>query len=231
MSLARERPARACFFRGFLLSTCDHSVSCRHNLSSVVSGVRPSMTWMLDEAHLEREWSSLHRQPALLKRKFLVLEGPNGCGKTQLAEVLARRFGVYYHVQCAQDVLDLVGYDNLVHRTVIFDNIKPWIVVGNKPVFIGQMLGVPGGLPASSIQRSYSPMLSFWNVRIIITSQDWTQQVRRLQRPDHLWLRRNGVLFRFHEPYVAEFIPPPVDDDEGTHSADTGAASSMSVQP
>jgi hypothetical protein len=192
-----------------------------------------AMTWVVDETILAREFYAQFETRELIKRKFLVLEGPAGFGKSKLAMAISKYFGGgQLIVTCWPDGMQLRSlehYDRHIHRTLIFIDPAPELVYRESFMFIG-LLQTPVHMMGPHGMVDYSPPV-FWNHPIIICAQLWTDALKEMPRDQRTYVLSHCVHFRFDRPYHAEWVPHlgyrgPVDLDNPNVSS-----SSVSEQP
>lgn len=131
--------------------------------------------------------------------EFLVLEGPSQVGKTQFARSLspAGPSGVFEADCAASDYPDIRGFRSGVHDTIIFDEASATLVARHKKMFQASASWVSLGASATNI---HSYMLWLHGVRMIVTSNTWMCDVRRMPAEDAAWLQRNSVHVWVQEP-------------------------------
>ena len=124
--------------------------------------------------------------------QFLVLEGPSMVGKTNYARSLSPSGpqGVL-EVDCAgKEHPDLRQFDANVHDTIVFDECCASAVLLNKKLFQASASMVTLGASATNM-HSYSVWAH--GVRLIVTSNRWSMEIRALPFDDHAWLTMNAV--------------------------------------
>ena len=131
--------------------------------------------------------------------KFLVLEGPSMVGKTHFARSLSPSgtHGVL-EVDCAgKEHPDLREFDQGRHDTVIFDECSASAVLLHKKLFQASASMVSLGSSATNMHCYH-----IWahRMRLIVTSNRWSLEIRKLPTDDHAWLVANTVHVLVHEP-------------------------------
>lgn len=131
--------------------------------------------------------------------KFLVLEGPSMVGKTHFARSLSPSgtHGVL-EVDCAgKEHPDLRDFDQGKHDTVIFDECSASAVLLNKKLFQASAAMVSLGASATNMHCYH-----IWahGLRLIVTSNRWSMEIRALPADDHGWLVANAVHLVVAEP-------------------------------
>ena len=152
-----------------------------------------------------QEWWAEATQPHQRRKRFLVIEGPSGVGKTEFIKSLA---GPTATLEISADGMTspyLLNFDPKKHRVIFWDECHPKMVAANRKLF---------QTPASFITLGVSPTgrdaYQVWvnDAVMAICSNNWRAQVAELeQASDRDWLHHNQVLL-----VVAEkmYIPEPV---------------------
>ena len=127
-----------------------------------------------------------------MRYKFLVLEGPSMVGKTNFARSLSPSglTGVL-EVDCAgKDHPDMRAFEVSKHDLVIFDECPASAVLLNKKLFQASASMVTLGASATNM-HSYK----IWThgLRLVVTSNRWSMELRTLPVDDHAWLVANSV--------------------------------------
>jgi hypothetical protein len=135
---------------------------------------------------------SLHR------RKFLVLEGGTGCGKTEFARSLSRGPQNFIELNCADtDHVDLRAFSPELHDLVLWDECPATLVLKNKKLFQGQAAFITlGQTPTCRDAYSVFP----YNCKMVVCSNLWSEQLRRLPMADYEWLVGNSVHVHVDRP-------------------------------
>jgi hypothetical protein len=159
------------------------------------------------------------RRP-MLRRRFLVLDGPSGLGKTEYVKSLAadpevraeiKRLsslqtadtmsaqplsagGVdLLEVSCHGDndeLPDLRELDIFEHGWLLLDEATPRMVLKYKRLFQGKSGMANVGSSATNV---HAFQLCTWGLRIVLTANDWSLRCASLPVPDQEWLRDNTV--------------------------------------
>jgi hypothetical protein len=128
---------------------------------------------------------------AMHRRKFLVLEGDSGCGKTEYARALARTPDSLVELNCADvEHVDLRAFSPSHHDLILWDECSPSLVLRHKKLFQGQAAEIQLGQTNTSV-HSYTVFP--WNCKMVVCSNLWSEQLRRLCREDEDWLVKNSV--------------------------------------
>ena len=120
-------------------------------------------------------------------------------GKTSYARSLspAGLSGVL-EVECAgKDHPDLKQFDGRVHDTIIFDEASVQAVLLQKKLFQSSSSMVTLG---SSATTMHSYHIWCHRLRMVVTSNRWSMELRALPLDDPAWLQANSVFVLVHEP-------------------------------
>jgi hypothetical protein len=114
--------------------------------------------------------------PSLRRRKFLVLEGGTGCGKTEFARSLSRGPTSFIELNCADtDYVDLRAFSPEQHDLILWDECPASLVLKNKKLFQGQATFVQLGQTPTS-RDAYSVFR--FNCKMVVCSNLWSEQLR-----------------------------------------------------
>ena len=134
----------------------------------------------------------------LHRRKFLVLDGGSGFGKTEFARSLARSPLSYIELNCAHtEWVDLRAFSPDDHDLILWDECPAKLVLQNKKLFQGQASEVMLGQTNTS-QHAYTVFV--WNVKMIVCTNLWQLQLRTLSREDADWLEQNSIYVHVKAP-------------------------------
>ena len=158
------------------------------------------------------EWKKQALQPFQSRKRFLVIEGPSGLGKTEYVRQLcgASRTLELNCASCGTSP-DLRAHRPAQHQLILFDEGTPRLVLANKKLF---------QCPACLIDLGHSPTGShvykvFLNDSCcVVASNTWTAEVAALElEADRQWLAANAVVVKVSEPMwqAAEPDASPVD--------------------
>ena len=150
------------------------------------------------EFPIVRQWLAAASQPFQMRKKFLVLEGPSGVGKTEFVRAL---FGASrtLELNCASCGLspDLRQMNPLLHRLVLFDEASPEMVLKNRKLFQA---------PATLVDLGHSPtgmnVYRVWlnDAVLVVNSNRWSADCLKQSHEDRAWLAANQVLVFVNAP-------------------------------
>jgi hypothetical protein len=144
------------------------------------------------------EWFAVARAPFQRRKKFLVLEGPSGMGKTEFARHLAGAEATL-ELNCANcgNHPDLRRHDALKHLVVFCDEAPPRMVAANRKLFQA---------PATMLDLGHSPTgrdvyrVFLGDSCIVVSSNSWTAEAAELPEEARAWLQANSVLVKVDAP-------------------------------
>ena len=149
-------------------------------------------------------WRRSAEQPMQRRKKFLILEGGSGLGKTEYARAMYGADSTL-ELNCAScgKSPDLRRHDALQHRCILFDEASPTMVLANRKLFQA---------PAAWVDLGHSPTgrdvyRVFLNEAVLVVcSNGWSAQCEQLQSDDDKeWLQKNLVLVIIHGPmYIVD---------------------------
>jgi len=147
-------------------------------------------------ATVEEHFIAQFAEP-LLRRKFLVLDGPSRTGKTLFAYSLAGA-KCTLDVNCSRTMEpNLKTFDPVVHKTILFDEAKASMVVEHKALFQGRNAWVD---MATSGTNCYSYKVWAYGTMMVVASNKWQQELDAMPTVDSAWLRENSVYVNVTEP-------------------------------
>lgn len=139
-----------------------------------------------------QHWLATASAPFQMRKKFLVLEGPSGVGKTEFIRAL---FGATrtLELNCAScgTSPDLRQLDPERHRLVLFDEASPEMVLKNRKLFQA---------PAALVDLGHSPtgmnVYRVWlnDAVLVVNSNRWSSDCLKQSNEDRAWLVANQVL-------------------------------------
>ena len=153
--------------------------------------VLPAVTqWLQSFATVEQRYA------------FLVLDGPSRTGKSVFSRSLSPCPENFLEVDCSgTEYPDLRDFKPLQHTVVLFDEATPTLVLRNKKLFQAsaskcKMASSPTNLNAYDVW--------FHQVRIIVASNKWEQQLNAMCHEDATWINANSVYVRVTGPLWEE---------------------------
>jgi hypothetical protein len=147
-------------------------------------------------------WRLAAERPAQRRKKFLVLEGGSGLGKTEYVRALyGPEKTLELNCSSCGEHPDLRGHDPLRHRCVLFDEAEPRMVLRNRKAFQA---------PPCEVDMGHSPTgrdvyRVFLNDSVLVVcSNVWSPLFARLENEsDREWLSANSVHIVLHGPMFA----------------------------
>jgi hypothetical protein len=131
-------------------------------------------------------------QQVSFRKKFLVLEGPSGLGKTEYAKRLFGQPSVCFEVNMAKnDEFELKTFKPKQHKMIFWDEASPSLVCNQRKLFQCPACWVQLG---GSSTGCYSYKVWVNDACMVVSSNRWSEQVQRLPHLDAMWLLANQVL-------------------------------------
>jgi hypothetical protein len=164
-------------------------------------------------ARLEKQLKSFVRIPAVdewvakysgdcFRKKFLVLEGPSGLGKTEFAKRILGNANDTFEINCAGgDHFDLRGFVPLRHRLILWDEASPSLVSKERRLFQCPPAWISLGNSATGC-HSYKVWCN--DCLMVVNSNKWTSELSLLPHGDAQWIIANQVLVAVTSSLVAE---------------------------
>jgi uncharacterized membrane-anchored protein len=151
-------------------------------------------------------WHSLFEQPQW-RYPFLVLDGPSQTGKSIFARSQSPGQKCLF-VDCSgASVPDLSGYDASRHELIVYDEASAELVLRHKKLFqSAPEVVVIGG----SSTNCYARRVVVYRKKMIVCSNRWDQEVRKLISEDRAWLQQNSVYVGVASPLWVGAAAPPV---------------------
>ena len=127
---------------------------------------------------------------------FLVLDGDTRFGKTKYALSL-QPLGRTYYCDCTAGIPDLRGFDGERYTAILFYELsaKEGIKL-KKCLQASNEVAVMGVSP--TMMSAYT--LHTWRTRIIICTNLWIGGLKKLQKLDRDWIRKNSIYIAVNEP-------------------------------
>ena len=175
-----------------------HRVQAHHRATNLAFKVYPEI----------EAWKASVWQPHLRRKKFLVIEGPSGMGKTEFIRQLA---GPDCTLEISADGMTSPYLRNFIsskHKVIFWDECRVELIIAYRKLF---------QCPASWITLGVSPtgrdVYKVWlsDAAHVIASNRWQQDLAQLPNPaDRRWVTENQVYLRVSAPmYIpsAEVAP------------------------
>ena len=142
-------------------------------------------------------WKARYGRGVWRRKKFLVLEGKSGTGKTEFVRGL---FGSdkTLELNCAGVVaVNLRDYRPLEHKVVLWDEASPALVLGNRKLFQCPPCWIDLGHSATG-----SLVYKVWvnEAVFVIATNRWASALEELVREDREWLQANQVYVHVTQP-------------------------------
>jgi hypothetical protein len=171
-------------------------------VSSLAASVRSRLSVLkrprIQIPAVEEEFLPQFLNPDLHRRKFLVLDGGTGFGKTEFARALAKNCESYLELNCANtEHVDLRAYSPVHHDVIIWDEAPATLVLANKKLFQGQAVEIQMGQTNTSM-NAYT--IFPWGCKMVVCSNLWEFQLMQLPHHDVDWLRKNSIVVRVSQP-------------------------------
>ena len=148
-------------------------------------------------------WQAMYGEGAWHRKKFLVLDGPSGMGKTEFAKGLFGA-GNTLELNCAATQhLVLREFNARQHRCIFLDEAPPEYVLKERKIF-----QCPSGWVELGASPTGNMTYKVWlnDACIVIASNTWTERVAQLGLADQAWIKANSVCVRVEAPL---WLPRP----------------------
>lgn len=132
-----------------------------------------------------------------MRYRFLVLDGPSCCGKTQFARGLVGPDRCFVADCSGKNHPDLRAFRRKQHTVLLFDEISAARVLEYKKLF---QAGNEEVLCGSSPTNQFSYKINVHQTMLIVASNQWSQQLGELSEDDYHWLARNSLHLRIYGP-------------------------------
>ena len=132
-----------------------------------------------------------------LRKKFLVLDGPSGVGKTAFVRSL---FGheATLELNCASaEHINLRDFDTRKHRLVLFDAAPVALVLAQRTLFQAPPLWIDLGASATA-QYVYKVWVN--DAIFVVCSNSWWVSCQELSATESNWITENQVYVYATEP-------------------------------
>ena len=130
----------------------------------------------------------------LLRRKTLVIEGPSWVGKSEFAKAMMPD-NEMLEVNCSNcdDEPPLGAYDATVHNGIVMDEMSAIVMVKNKKLFQAGPKRIDMSLSKTNC-HSYRTFV--WRKKIVVCSNKWMRQVKKLKKDDRKWIQKNTIYLK-----------------------------------
>ena len=133
--------------------------------------------------------------------RFLVLVGPSGLGKTEYVKSLSGPDKTFECDCSATQTPDMKGFDRRLHRTVLFDEAGPALILGHKKLFQAH---ISGAVLGQTTTGAFSYKVWTWKCLLVVATNKWS--LDGLEAADAAWLTANSVVVMVTDPL---FVPKP----------------------
>jgi len=143
------------------------------------------------------EWKAQNTQQFMRRKKFLVLVGPTGVGKTEFVKAM---FGPKHTLELNAAGMQhpcLRDFNPELHRCILWDEGEASLVASNRKLF---------QCPACFVDLGFSPTASMtYKVMVnkcvmVINSNRWYEQLQKLNPGDREWIEGNQVAVHVTSP-------------------------------
>lgn len=124
-------------------------------------------------------------------------------GKTEYARSLCRSGSLLELNMAGGAQADLREFDPLTHELLLFDECTPQQVLQNKKLFQAGASLVQMG---TSTTNMYAFAVYVAGMKFVVSSNVWSQELRRLTVADAEWIMQNSYLVQVDRPL---WIPVP----------------------
>jgi len=150
-------------------------------------------------------WMESATKPFQRRKRFLVLEGPSGLGKTEYIKALFGPDNVL-ELNCGScgTVVSLRQFRAHQHRCVLFDEASAALVLHNRKVFQAPPTWVDLGHSPTG-RDIYSVFLA--DAVLVVNSNRWSEELEKIKKTsvsDHAWLVANMCLVKVSSKLYVE---------------------------
>jgi hypothetical protein len=137
-----------------------------------------------------QEWQRQIGDGTLTQKKFLVILGPRGCGKTTLARSLCNDRPILELFSVEQAARDLPQLANVVGTTIILDEMPVRFMVQNKA-----LLTCAGGAMRPIQGDHFYPVIpvTTFGCDVIVTCSTWSVRMQELRENEAAWIYANSL--------------------------------------
>ena len=153
------------------------------------------------------EWNEWVEQQKLVKMRqdVAVLVGPTKTGKTEfaMAQLGSKTLVVNCHNVSEPNLRRFAGHH--VHNNLILDEGGPKMLSLHRDLLQASKRDITLG---HSSTNCYTYTVNLFRVRIVITSNEWYDELEKLSDKDQAWIRGNTVMIEIDSPtWVSEEAP------------------------
>ena len=131
--------------------------------------------------------------------KFPVLVGPSGLGKTEYVKDFSGAASTFECDCSATSTPDMKGFSRKLHRTVLFDEAGPDLVLAHKKLFQAH---ISGAVLGQTTTGAFSYRVWTWKCFLVVATNKWN--LGALADPaDAAWLQANSVVVEVTAPLYA----------------------------
>ena len=152
------------------------------------------------------KWFEVQQQ-VLLRQDVAVLVGKTKLGKTQMAQsrLGARTLVVNCHGVLDPDLRKFKGYPR--HDALLLDEGGPKMLAKHRDLLQASQRDITLGHSGTNM---YTYTVNLYRVKILITSNEWEDELATLPQKDQDWINGNTVMVHIDGPcWVEEEAAPP----------------------
>ena len=179
-----------------------------------VAHAAANLAWR--EIKIIEKWKEENTQPLMRRKKFLVLAGRTGVGKTEYVKAL---FGAEHTLELnAAGMLHpcLRQFDVEKHRCILWDEAEALLIAQNRKLFQCPSCFVELGFSPTGAM-TYSVMVN--QAVMVVNSNRWDEQLSLLEKGDRDWILGNAVVVHVDEPLWV-MLPKSREGDDAQDPAD-----------
>ena len=159
---------------------------------------------------------------------FLVLDGPSCVGKTRFASALVPHEKSYY-CDCSNDnPPDLRDFTVVDHDLIILDELSGQAAIKYKKLLQASSDWCKLGCSPTQ-QHTYDVFVG--GVRIVVATNTWTEDLKRMPTVDAAWLIKNSVYVRVDHPLWIPLTDAPLQAQQQQDQISQAEESGRGVPP